>query len=132
MGLINRKKKIKEEEKKVDTPIETTAVKSNQAESSKKGSIISNRLILKPLITEKAAIAQSLNKYSFIVIKDASKVQIKKAIKEIYGIEPKTVNLINMEGKKRRFGRSTGRRSDYKKAVVTLPSGKSITIHEGV
>lgn len=131
MGLINRKKKA-EEAKKEEAAVEKAPVQAREAQTLKRGSALANRLILKPLITEKAAVAQSLNKYSFIVKSDATKNEIKKAIKEIYEVEPKTVNVINIEGKARRFGRSRGRRSGYKKALVTLPAGKSITIHEGV
>lgn len=135
MGLLNRKKKTEEkkkEELKTEVQTEAKAVAAVESGAKKKGSAASNRLIIRPLVTEKAAVAQSLNKYSFIVSVDATKAQIKKAIKEIYGVEPKTVNTINVEGKRRRFGRTTGRRSDFKKALVTLPSGKSITIYEGV
>ena len=78
------------------------------------------------------AVAQGLNKYSFIVRRDSTKGQIKKAILEVYGVNPKSVNMINVSGRWVRFGRSFGRRSDYKKAVVTLPAGKSIAVHEGV
>lgn len=91
------------------------------------------RIIVRPLVTEKAATMQSAHKkYSFIVTTAASKGQIKQAIKELYGIEPVMVNVVQVQGRRVRFGRHLGRRSDYKKAVVTLPAGKSITVHEGV
>ena len=90
------------------------------------------RVIVKPLITEKTAIMQSANKYTFVVAKWAQKTNVKQAIKEMYGVEPIDVNIINAQGHRVRFGRSAGKRSDWKKAVVTLPAGKSITIHEGV
>jgi large subunit ribosomal protein L23 len=73
-----------------------------------------------------------LNKYSFVVQKDANKNQIMQAVQELYGVKPVSVNMINVDGRRVRFGRSMGRRSDYKKAIVTLPKGKAITIHEGV
>ena len=135
MGLLSRKKKTeveKKDEPKAEVQAEVAAAATTETGQSKKGSVVANRIILKPLITEKAAIAQSLNKYAFIVKASATKAEIKKAIKEIYGIEPKSINTINVEGKRRRFGRIVGRRSDFKKALVTLPAGKSITIHEGV
>jgi len=106
--------------------------KSEVVESVVKQSLIADKILVRPLITEKSAVAQGLNKYSFIVRRDSTKGQIKKAILEVYGVNPKSVNMINVSGRWVRFGRSFGRRSDYKKAVVTLPAGKSIAVHEGV
>ena len=90
------------------------------------------KILIKPLITEKSAIAESKNKYSFIVIKSANKNQIKTAIFEVYGVKPSQVNVANIEGRRVRFGRSMGKRNDYKKAIITLPEGKTIDIHSGV
>lgn len=105
--------------------------KETEIEKGKVGSL-SNRIIVKPMITEKTAILESQSKYSFIVNRKATKTQVKKAIKEIYGIMPVAVNMANIEGKRVRFGRGVGKKSDYKKAFVSLPKGKTITIHEGV
>ena len=93
---------------------------------------IAYKILVRPLVTEKSAIAESMNKYSFVVQKDANKNQIMQAVLELYGVKPVSVNMINVDGRRVRFGRSIGRRSDYKKAIVTLPQGKAITIHEGV
>ena len=93
---------------------------------------IAFKVLLKPLVTEKSAVAESGNKYSFVVAKSADKNQIKIAVEEIYGVKPSQVNVANIEGRRVRFGRTMGRRSDYKKAIVTLPAGKSIDIHTGV
>lgn len=90
------------------------------------------RVLVKPLITEKSAIAEHGNKYSFVVAKSANKNQIKIAIEEIYGVKPSQVNVANIEGRRVRFGRAMGRRSDYKKAIITLSEGKTIDIHTGV
>jgi large subunit ribosomal protein L23 len=129
MGLLNRKKtQVDEPEKK----IEETPLVDSVSSGKTTGNIKFSRLIIKPLVTEKAAVAQSQNKYSFMVNRRAGKLDVKRAIKEIFGVEPIAVNIMNIEGKIRRFGRATGRRSDYKKAVITLPKGKSISVHEGV
>ncbi len=101
-------------------------------EAEVKLSSIADKILVRPLITEKAAIAGTHNQYGFIVAKNANKISIKKAIQDVYGIKPMSVNIINVSGKNVRFGRSLGRRSDYKKALVTLPQGKTINIHEGV
>jgi large subunit ribosomal protein L23 len=100
--------------------------------SEVKVSSIADKVLLRPLVTEKAAIAGSHNQYGFIVAKNATKTGIKKAVEGVYGVKPLAVNVINVSGKEVRFGRSLGRRSDYKKALVTLPQGKTINIHEGV
>ena len=93
---------------------------------------IAFKVLLKPLVTEKSAIAESGNKYSFMVAKSANKNQIKTAIEEIYSVKPSRVNVTNIEGRRVRFGRAMGRRSDYKKAIATLPKDKTIDIHTGV
>ncbi len=90
------------------------------------------KILVKPLITEKSAIAEHGNKYRFVVAKSANKNQIKIAIEEIYGVKPSQVNVANIEGRRVRFGRTMGKRNDYKKAIITLPEGKTIDIHTGV
>lgn len=90
------------------------------------------KVLVRPLVTEKSAIAEGSGKYSFVVAKSASKDQIKSAVAEIYGVKPESVNVSNTQGRQVRFGRTMGRRSDYKKAIVTLPKGKTIDIHAGV
>ncbi|GEM_PF-34026 len=101
-------------------------------EAPKKLKKIINNILVRALVTEKSAIKQSENKYSFIVVKNANKAVIKKAIEEVYKIKPLSVNVINVQGKAMRFGKHSGKRSDFKKAIVTLPKGKTIVIHEGV
>lgn len=89
------------------------------------------RVLLHPQVSEKATAAEVSGRYTFIVARDADKVRIKDAVQAIYGVRPVKVRTINMNGKQVRFGWREGRRSDWKKAVVILPKGKSITIHEG-
>lgn len=89
-------------------------------------------LILKPLISEKAVAAMGQGKYAFKVRLDANKTQIKDAIEEIYKVTVTDVNTMRNHGKVRRVGKYTGRRSDWKKAVVQLKEGDSIKIFEGM
>ena len=89
-------------------------------------------VLVKPMITEKATVLGSLNKYVFMVSVDANKIDVAKAIDEVYGVKPVNVNMIRSEGKTKRYGRFSGKRKDFKKAVVTLPKGKSIQVYEGV
>ena len=90
------------------------------------------RILVKPLITEKAANIGADSKYLFEVEADSNKIEISKAISEVYGVKPTAVNIIRISGKKVRHGRTLGRRKDWKKAVITLPKGKTINIYEGV
>lgn len=89
-------------------------------------------ILVKPLVSEKAAIAETANTYTFVVTNDATKLTVKRAVKEVYGVMPIRVRMLNVQGKYVRFGRGYGRRSDWKKAIVTLPKGQTIRIHEGV
>jgi len=90
------------------------------------------KILIKPLVTEKASVAGAENKYVFEVSVKANKVEVAKAIKEVYGIQPTKVNIITVLGKKSRYGKATGKRKDWKKAVITLPAGQSIKVYEGV
>lgn len=94
--------------------------------------VAAHRVVLHPLVTEKAAVLVSANKYVFAVQNSANKIQVKEAVKALYNVDPISVNMVNVEGKRKRTGRGLGRRSDFKKAIVTLKSGQSIAIHEGV
>lgn len=112
--------------------------KKDAKEVAVKAATVSNALknvksvVLVPRVTEKAALAQSINKYTFVVKNNATKAEVKREIAANYSVTPSNVNFINVEGKRKRTNRGMGRRSDFKKAIVTLPKGQSITIHEGV
>ncbi len=118
--------------KKAADPKKEKVEKVEKTESEAKISSVADKVLVRPLVTEKAAIAASKNQYGFIVAKGANKTNIKKAVESVYGVKPVAINVSNVSGKNVRFGRSLGRRSDYKKAMVTLPQGKTINIHEGV
>ncbi|MCX6743491.1 MAG: 50S ribosomal protein L23 [Candidatus Parcubacteria bacterium] len=90
------------------------------------------RILLKPLVTEKATDLVSQNKYSFIVAKQANKIEIKKAIKALYGLKPLAVNIVYMRGKIVQYGHASGKKKNWKKAVITLKAGDKIEIYEGV
>ena len=89
-------------------------------------------VLIKPLITEKISEAASLGKYAFAVSADANKPMVKKAINALYGVNVKSVRIINVIGKSVRYGRSFGKRKDWKKAIITLSPGEKIEIYEGV
>ncbi len=118
--------------KAVATVVEQDNHEGHEHEAPKKLKKIINNILVRALVTEKSAIKQSENKYSFIVVNNANKAVIRKAVHEVYGVKPVRVNVINVQGKSMRFGKHSGKRSDFKKAIVTLPKGKTIVIHEGV
>ncbi|MFA5131307.1 MAG: 50S ribosomal protein L23 [Patescibacteria group bacterium] len=90
------------------------------------------RILVKPLVTEKATNLGEHNKYVFVVALKANKIQVAKAIEALYGVKPVKVNISNVSGKKVARGKIRGVRSDWRKAVVTLPAGQTIKIYEGV
>ena len=90
------------------------------------------KILLKPLVTEKAANLGVLDKYVFAVAPRANKIEIAKAIEEVYGLKPVSISIIKVRGKIVRRGRTLGKRKDWKKAIVTLAEGKSIKVYEGV
>ena len=87
-------------------------------------------IIIRPLITEKSTTLMAEGKYVFEVAKSANKIEIAKAISQIFKVKVATVNTINVEGKVKRMGRSVGKRSDYKKAIVKLAAGETIEFFE--
>lgn len=90
------------------------------------------RVLLRPIISEKASKQQAHNQYFFEVALGSNKIEVAKAIKDVYGIAPISVNVVRVEGKAVNTGRIAGRRKDWKKAIVTLPAGKTISLYEGV
>jgi large subunit ribosomal protein L23 len=89
-------------------------------------------LIKRPVITEKTTKLMEENKYCFLVDPKANKTQIKQAIEEIFKVKVKNVNTLNVLGKIKRMGKYEGRRSSWKRAIVTLESGSRIEFFEGV
>lgn len=89
-------------------------------------------LVRSPLITEKSTFLSEQNKYVFKVQKQADKLSIKKNIEKIFDVEVKSVNIINIKGKVKKFRSVLGQRSDMKKAVVTLKDGFNIDLSGGI
>ena len=87
-------------------------------------------VIIRPHVTEKATMLGAKNQYVFKVHRLATKTQIKTVIEKEFMVKVKTVGVVNMDGKERRYGAVTGRRRDWKKAYITLMEGHSITLPE--
>ena len=90
-------------------------------------------IVIKPIITEQSMEATEEKKYVFQVAMDANKIEIKKAIEEIFGVKVEKVNTIRMDGKEKRMGVHVGRRANWKKAMVKLTAeSKTIEFFEGM
>lgn len=94
-------------------------------------------IIIKPIVTEKmTALGEKLQRYGFIVKKDVNKLQIKKAVEELYGVDVTEVNTMNYAGKtKSRFTKAgvvKGSSGAYKKAIVTLAEGETIDFYSNI
>jgi len=160
MGIFDRFKKVKKEEKKALKKPIVKAEKKIEKEEAKREKIVTPdgklmtvpkkemkakkekpkkedtgdayRVLIRPLITEKASSLGIYNQYVFSVAKHTNKIEVRKAIKKVYGVDPIKVNIINNQGRKVRYGRTEGRTKDWKKAVITLPAGQKIEIQEGL
>jgi len=88
--------------------------------------------ILAPVITEKATMLSEQNKVVFRVSADATKADIADAVENLFKVSVVKVNTLNVKGKTKRFRGREGRRSDVKKAIVTLAAGQSIDITTGL
>lgn len=84
------------------------------------------KVILAPHISEKATIAAENNTVVFKVLKDANKTEIKQAVEKLFEVEVSSVRTVNNKGKVKRHGASFGKRSDWKKAYVSLKEGHDI------
>ena len=89
-------------------------------------------IIRRPVITEKSTILQEEGRYTFEVAPSATKHQIKDAVQEAFNVEVLQVNTMNVRGKKKRFGPRLVQGRRWKKAIVLLAPGHTITIFEGV
>lgn len=112
-------------------PSATPTTKDGKAKEVAK-SLSAYRVLVKPMITEKAAQLGAQNKYIFMVSIDANKIEVAKAITSVYGVKVEKINLIRQQGKVVTRGRIKGKRKDFKKAVVTLAKGNTISVYEGV
>ncbi|MDE6579661.1 MAG: 50S ribosomal protein L23 [Ruminiclostridium sp.] len=91
-------------------------------------------IIIRPIITEASVDALADRKYTFEVAKDANKIEIKKAVEQLFkDVKVAKVNTMNVRGKKKRMGRNEGYTTAWKKAIVTVtPDSKTIEIFDGM
>ncbi len=90
-------------------------------------------IVKKPIITEKSMDQMADRKYTFEVAADANKIEIKKAVEEIFGVKVEKVTTMRMLGKIKRMGVNSGKRPDWKKAIVKLTeNSKTIEFFDGL
>jgi len=93
--------------------------------------IETHAVLVQPLLTEKiTGLRERTNTVGFIVYPDANRVQIKQAVEALLKVKVEKVNVLNIRGKVKRLGRFSGRRSDWKKAFVTLKKGEKLEMYE--
>jgi large subunit ribosomal protein L23 len=91
------------------------------------------QIVIRPVVTEESAMLQETDRtYTFIVAKDANKIEIKNAVQSLFDVRVEGVRTAVYRGKWRRMGRSEGRRASFKKAIVKLAEGDAIDVYEGI
>lgn len=132
----NYKEKIKNDTKKQKPSLKQKQQKKVVSKSSTKPSTkktkefgkskIAYRVLKEPIISEKGTRLAEEGKYFFKVFDSANKVEIKRAIEDVYRVKVENVNIVNIPRKKKRLGRQEGWKKGYKKAVISLKKGDKI------
>lgn len=142
LDIFKKKKKGEKKplKKKVEAkplqPKPTRAAPKKKAAAKKKAALKEGKksggrayqILKTPHVTEKATSLTSKNQYVFKVWPRANKVEVKKAVEDIFGVDVVSVKIVNVTEKRRRLGRVEGFRSGYKKAIVRLKEGQKIEI----
>jgi len=90
------------------------------------------RVLKQPVISEKSFAMAEDGKYVFMVNPDATKTEIRLAVEKAFKVHVTAVNTVTYKGKRKKFGKILGKRSDYKKAIVTIKSGETIEDFKGI
>jgi large subunit ribosomal protein L23 len=91
-------------------------------------SINTSKILIRPIITEKATFLSGDNKYVFEVSSEANKIEVAKAFETTYKIKPIKINIVRVKGKAVRYGQTSGRTKLWKKAIITLKAGDKIEL----
>ncbi|MFA6161300.1 MAG: 50S ribosomal protein L23 [Patescibacteria group bacterium] len=129
-----KKSEVKEVKEDVLTPAsqQQSSAKAETVSASKGQAGMSYRILHSPRVSEKAAIMASRNIYVINVPVEANKIEIAKAIKDLYGVKVEAVRTARGIGKRLSRGRIKGERNRWKKAFVTVKQGQKIDLYEGV
>jgi large subunit ribosomal protein L23 len=107
-----------------------TAGKTTASKKMKGDASIAHRILVGPIVTEKAALLAEHGTYVFAVTPHANKIDIARAVAGVYNVTPRKVTVVNGQGKTKVFAQKMGRRSGQRKAYVTLTPGESIELFE--
>ncbi|MEK7546109.1 MAG: 50S ribosomal protein L23 [Patescibacteria group bacterium] len=134
MGFFNRKKNDEGQK----APAKSTAAKAKvgekKEEAPKPAAYVTRetgsayRVLVRPLVTEKTTALSQIGQYAFEVAKGANKLEVRKAVKSVYGVTPTGVRVITVLGKPVRSRTGMSRRSSWRKAIVTLKKGDRIDL----
>ena len=133
---VGQEKKPQNVVKASDTPKEKKVEPKEEKPAKAEARVLKSdtrhayRVLLRPLITEKATRLQQIHQYTFAVAKRASKVEIAQAIHATYGVRPIMVRTQVVHGKAVRFGRMQGSQKEWKKAIVSVPADKHLNLSE--
>lgn len=144
--MTEKKTKAKEAAATEEKPVKKAAAKKEAApkkeakkaeKSAKKSSPAAADaslydVIVRPIVTEKSTMGLEYGKVQFKVAATATKPRIKQAVETLFGVDVVAVNTVTVKGKTKRFRGMTGKRSDVKKAIVTLKEGQTIDFAAGV
>lgn len=92
---------------------------------------VAHDIIIRPIITERTSALMELGQYTFEVLPKANKIEIRKAVEEVFNVKVVRVNTIQVRSKPKRMGAYMGRSRSWKKAIVTLAAGEKIAFFEG-
>jgi len=127
MPLFFKKKRAEEKAKEKPEEIKEKPSPELKVRKEAKGGEVW-KILKGPHVTEKATALSEKNKYVFKVYPGANKIEIKRAIEELYGVDVISVKIINVPRKQRRLGRISGWRKGYKKSIVKIKEGQKIEI----
>lgn len=128
MGIFGDKKSNKVEKKIEPKKKEIKEVAKKENIGAKSTRFFGHDVIVFPRVTEKSHNISHLRQYAFNVRKTANKDLVRKAVEHIYNVKVEKVRIANIPAKKRRMGKVVGKKSGYKKAIVTLKEGFNIEI----
>ena len=94
--------------------------------------MVAQGILIRPVVTEKSTLLQEERTYVFEVAPEATKQEIRRAVEAAFDVQVERVNTLSVLGKRKRYGARLSRQRSWKKAIVTLAPGESITIFEGV
>lgn len=126
MALFKRKKEEQKAEEIKESPVQSEAVSGPSL--PKGGDAHSYQVVVSPHITEKGTIISGYNQYIFRIADGANKIEVKRAIANLYKVEVAKVHILYAQSKSRRVGKTEGRKSGFKKAIVTLKEGSKIDL----